>query len=81
MPARDKHLWGNLRPGSGRRVRHSKRDRATIAGQLRAKLSPKEKAAIEQPPTADLKAYALYSEANAIGGAGMISRKKICFEK
>ena len=38
-----------------------------IAGQLRAKLSPEEKAAIDERPTADLKAYALYSEANAIG--------------
>jgi serine/threonine protein kinase/Tfp pilus assembly protein PilF len=38
-----------------------------IAGQLRAKLSPDEKAAIDERPTADLKAYALYSEARAIG--------------
>jgi TolB-like protein len=37
-----------------------------IAGQLRAKLSPEEKAAIDERPTADLKAYALYSEAKAI---------------
>ena len=37
-----------------------------IAGQLRAKLSPEEKAAIDEQPTADLKAYALYSEAKAI---------------
>ena len=37
-----------------------------IAGQLRAKLSPEEKAAIDERPTADLKAYALYTEARAI---------------
>jgi TolB-like protein/class 3 adenylate cyclase len=37
-----------------------------IAGQLRAKLSLEEKAAIDERPTADLKAYALYSEAKAI---------------
>ncbi len=38
----------------------------TIAEQLRAKLSPGEKAAIEQPPTIDLQAYDLYNEAKAI---------------
>ena len=34
-----------------------------IADQLQAKLSPAEKAAIEQPPTENLKAYDLYTEA------------------
>jgi serine/threonine protein kinase len=38
----------------------------TIAEQLRAKLSPGEKAAIEQPPTINLEAYDLYNEARAI---------------
>jgi serine/threonine-protein kinase len=38
----------------------------TIAEQLRAKLSPGEKAAIEQPPTINLQAYDLYNEARAI---------------
>jgi serine/threonine-protein kinase len=40
----------------------------TIAEQLRAKLSPGEKAAIEQPPTVNLEAYELYaySQAKAI---------------
>ncbi len=37
-----------------------------IAEQLRARLSPGEKAAIEQPPTIDLQAYDLYNEAKAI---------------
>lgn len=37
-----------------------------IAKQLQAKLSPAEKAAIEQPPTADLKAYDLYTEAKQL---------------
>src|SRR5207237_4389688 len=32
----------------------------TVADQLQAKLSPAEKAAIEQPPTADLVAYDRY---------------------
>jgi TolB-like protein len=35
----------------------------TIAGQLQAKLSPGEKAAIEQPPTTDLAAFDLYVRA------------------
>jgi TolB-like protein/class 3 adenylate cyclase len=35
----------------------------TIADQLQAKLSPKEKAAIEQPPTADVSAFDLYTRA------------------
>jgi TolB-like protein/Tfp pilus assembly protein PilF len=37
-----------------------------IAAQLQAKLSPEEKAAIEERPTADLEAYAQYVEANAL---------------
>ncbi|PYK65843.1 MAG: hypothetical protein DME50_07630, partial [Verrucomicrobia bacterium] len=37
-----------------------------IADQLRAKLSPIEKAAIERPPTADLVAFDLYTRANAL---------------
>jgi TolB-like protein/class 3 adenylate cyclase/Tfp pilus assembly protein PilF len=63
----DRHVWAD----------HYDRDLADvfaiqseiaqqIAGQLRAKLSPEEKAAIDERPTADLKAYALYSEAKAI---------------
>src|SRR5438132_9100111 len=38
----------------------------SIADQLRAKLSPREKAAIERPPTADLAAFDLYTRANAL---------------
>ena len=38
----------------------------SIAEQLRAKLSPGEKAAIEQPRTANLEAYDLYIQAKAI---------------
>src|SRR5437879_11102889 len=37
-----------------------------IADQLRSKLSPAERAAIAERPTTDLKAYELYTEANAI---------------
>lgn len=38
----------------------------TIAEQLRAKLSPGEKAAIEQPPTVNLEAYDYYNQAKAL---------------
>ena len=38
-----------------------------IADQLQAKLSPAEKAAIAERPTGDPVAYALYTEAKAIG--------------
>jgi TolB-like protein/class 3 adenylate cyclase/Flp pilus assembly protein TadD len=38
----------------------------TIAGQLQAKISPSEKAAIEKPPTTDLTAYDLYLRAQAL---------------
>ena len=37
-----------------------------IADQLRAKLSPNEKAAIERPPTADLAAFDLYTRAKTL---------------
>jgi TolB-like protein/class 3 adenylate cyclase len=37
-----------------------------IADQLRAKLSPSEKAAIERPSTADLAAFDLYTHANVL---------------
>ena len=37
-----------------------------IAEQLQAKLSPNEKKAIEQPPTTDLAAFDLYSEAKSL---------------
>jgi TolB-like protein/Tfp pilus assembly protein PilF len=42
----------------------------TIADQLQAKLSPAEKAAIEQRPTADLAAFDLYVRATALIDAG-----------
>ncbi len=37
-----------------------------IADQLQAKLSPQEKAAIEQPPTTDVTAFDLYSRARSL---------------
>jgi tetratricopeptide (TPR) repeat protein len=38
----------------------------TIADQLRAKISPSEKGAIEKPPTTDLAAFDLYERAKAL---------------
>jgi serine/threonine-protein kinase len=39
---------------------------AAIAGELKAKLSPAEKAAVDKPPTSDLAAYDLYLRAKAL---------------
>src|SRR5437879_3312897 len=39
---------------------------SAIADQLRARLSPSEKAAIERPPTADLAAFDLYTHAKTL---------------
>ena len=50
-----------------------------IADQLQAKLSPSEKTAIEQPPTADVTAFDLYSRAKALlfsTSLSAIARKK-----
>src|SRR5205814_162439 len=44
-----------------------------IVAQLKSKLSPAEKAAIEQQPTADLAAYDLYAKAKKLIEASVIS--------
>jgi TolB-like protein len=44
-----------------------------IVAQLKSKLSPEEKAAIEQQPTADLAAYDLYAKAKKLIEASVIS--------
>ena len=46
-----------------------------IAAQLQAKLSPNEKAAIEERPTKDLAAYDLYLRAKALYADGLSSSK------
>jgi serine/threonine protein kinase/Flp pilus assembly protein TadD len=53
-----------------------------IADQLQAKISPNEKAAIEQRPTKDLVAYNLYVHATALieGSAYSSSREKDLFQ-
>jgi TolB-like protein len=59
-----------------------------IAQQLRAKLSPQEKAAIGEKPTVDLEAYELYNQARAIliyndpaGSEKSLARKTELLEK
>jgi TolB-like protein/class 3 adenylate cyclase len=64
---RDVHLWSEHydRPLDDVFAIQSEIAKA-IADQLRARLSPTEKAAIERPPTADLAAFDLYTRANAL---------------
>jgi serine/threonine-protein kinase len=49
----------------------------TIAEQLQARLSPAEKAAIGQRPTADLAAFDLYVRATALVDAGLTGKEKL----
>jgi len=60
----DTHLWGETYDRDLSDVFAVQEEIANqIAKQLRAKLSPEEKAAIAEPPTSDLKAYSLYQQA------------------
>ncbi len=60
----DAHLWGQSFDGESADVfAIQSRIVRAIADRLQAELSASEKAAIAQPPTADLAAYALYQEA------------------
>ena len=63
----DAHLWAQSYDRSLADVFAIQAEIAqTIAGQLRAQISPEEKAAIAHPPTTDLAANALYARAMAI---------------
>ncbi len=63
----DAHLWAETYDGDLADVFSIQSEIAQkIAAQLRARLSPNEKSAITERPTRDLKAYQLYTEANAI---------------
>jgi TolB-like protein/class 3 adenylate cyclase/Tfp pilus assembly protein PilF len=65
----DKHLWAERYDRPLDDVFAIQTDIAkAIAEQLQAKLSPAEKAAIEQPPTADLVAYDRYLRAKKLLG-------------
>jgi TolB-like protein len=63
----DAHLWAQTYDRDLADVFAIKSEIAkAIADQLRAKLSPNEKKAIEQPPTTDLAAFDLYSRAKSL---------------
>jgi len=63
----DKHLWGQTYDRDLADVFAIQSEIAQkIADQLEAKISPKERAAIEQRPTSDLVAYDLYVRATSL---------------
>jgi TolB-like protein/class 3 adenylate cyclase/Tfp pilus assembly protein PilF len=63
----DMHIWGDQYDREISDVFAIQTEIAEqIVAQLKAKLSPEEKAAIEERPTANLEAYAQYVEANAL---------------
>src|SRR6516162_11552356 len=63
----DKHLWGQTYDRDLADVFAIQSEIAkAIAEQLQAKLSPREKAAIEQQPTTDIAAFDLYTRAKNI---------------
>jgi len=63
----DKHLWGQTYDRDLADVFAIQSEIAEkIADQLEAKISPREKAAIEEQPTKDLAAYDLYVRAAAL---------------
>src|SRR6478672_286855 len=65
--ANDSHLWADTYDRKLDDVFAIQSEIAKkIAEQLRARISPGEKAAIEQPPTVNLDAYDLYNQAKAI---------------
>ena len=62
----DAHLWAQTYDRDLADVFAIQSDIAkTIADQLKARLSPSERAAIEQPPTSDLAAFDLYTKAKS----------------
>lgn len=64
----DAHLWAQTYDAEPADVFGIQSEIAQrIADQLRAKISPTEKASILEQPTTDLTAYALYTEAKAMG--------------
>jgi TolB-like protein len=63
----DRHLWGQTYDRDLSDVFAIQSEIAkTIAEQLRAKLSPAEKNAIERPPTSDVPAFDLYTRAKTL---------------
>ena len=75
----DKHLWGQTYDRDLADVFAIQSEIAEkIADQLEAKISPREKAAIEEQPTKDLAAYDLYVRATAL--IDKAAQWKDCFQ-
>jgi len=74
----DSHIWAKQYDGNLKDLFAIQSEIAERVGeQLHAKISPAEKLAIEQPPTADLTAFDLYSRAkNVLLGASFSSNSK-----
>lgn len=73
----DSHLWGEVYNGDlGDVFALESRLAQQIVSQLRAKLSPQEKAAIEEQPTVDLTAYDLYAHAKALISEAVFNAKR-----
>jgi TolB-like protein/Tfp pilus assembly protein PilF len=70
----DTHIWGERYDRDLADVFALESDLAeTIVAQLKTKLSPEEKAAIETPRTSDLAAYDLYTRANTLIAASVFN--------
>jgi TolB-like protein len=86
----DRHLWGERYDRSLDDVFAIQTDIAkAITDHLQAKLSPAERAAMEQPPTTDLVAYDRYLRAKKLLGSATsipscrknISRRSVCWTR
>ena len=63
----DAHLWAQIYDRDLADIFAIQSEIAkTIAGQLEAKLSPREENAIERPPTSDISAFELYAQAKNV---------------
>jgi len=77
----DAHLWGESYDREIADVFAIENELAeTIVAQLKSKLSPEEKAAIEQKPTNDLAAYDLYLRGRELIDGAVFSSGKELFE-
>jgi serine/threonine-protein kinase len=77
----DAHLWGESYDREIADVFAIENELAeTIVAQLKSKLSPEEKAAIEQKPTADLAAYDLYLRGRELIDGAVFSSGKELFD-
>jgi TolB-like protein/tetratricopeptide (TPR) repeat protein len=74
----DTHLWADVYDRDLEDVFATESDIAkTIVEQLRAKLSPSEKAAIEEPPTKDITAHDLYVRAKLLNESSSFHTRRL----